>query len=307
MDKVFYNQASEKKLGWEPYWFGARQNDEECVDAIAAWQEEAGITADGLCGPSTYRRIWTEREEDISSNVIYHIGPNDGKHPNASRLIVHNGHFYPIDWDVVLWDNPSALASNYGTFYNYAGKEDRRPTFFVNHWDVCLSSKSCSSILDKRGISVHFCIDNDGTIHQLLDTQHGAWHAGGHEWNHKSIGVEISNAFYPKYQDHYVRHGFGERPTIKGAVVHGNKVEDHLGFYPVQLQAAQALWKAISEVHDIPLEYPKDKDGNLDTGVNKECVDGDFKGFCNHYNLTTRKIDCAGMKLDRLINEVKNG
>ena len=307
MDKVFYNQASEEKLGWSPYWFGARQNDEECVDAIAEWQTENGITADGMCGPSTYRRIWTEREEDISSNVIYHIGPHNGNHPNASKFIIHNGHFYPIDWDVVLWDNPSALAANYGTFYDYSGKEDRKPTFFVNHWDVCLSSKSCSKILDKRGISVHFCIDNDGTIHQLLDTQHAAWHAGGKEWNHKSIGVEISNAFYPKYQDHYVRHGFGERPIIKDAVVHGNKVEKHLGFYPVQLQAAQALWKAISAVHHIPLEYPKNKDGRLDTGLNKECAAGDFNGFCNHYNLTKRKIDCAGMKLDRLINEVKNG
>jgi len=307
MDKVFYNQASEKKLGWEPYWFGASQNDEDCVDAIAAWQTENGITADGMCGPSTYRRIWTDRERDISSNVIHHIGPHNGDHPDASRLIVHNGHFYPIDWNVVLWDNPSALAANYGTFYDYSGKEDRKPTFFVNHWDVCLSSKSCSKILDKRGISVHFCIDNDGTIHQLLDTQHAAWHAGGKEWNHKSIGVEISNAFYPKYQDHYVRHGFGERPIIKDAVVHGNKVEKHLGFYPVQLQAAQALWKAISAVHHIPLEYPKNKDGRLDTGLNKECAAGDFNGFCNHYNLTKRKIDCAGMKLDRLINEVKNG
>ena len=307
MDKVFYNQASEKKLGWEPYWFGAAQNDEDCVDAIAAWQTENGITADGMCGPSTYRRIWTDRERDISSNVIHHIGPHNGDHPDASRLIVHNGHFYPIDWNVVLWDNPSALVANYGTFYDYSGKEDRKPTFFVNHWDVCLSSKSCSKILDKRGISVHFCIDNDGTIHQLLDTQHAAWHAGGKEWNHKSIGVEISNAFYPKYQDHYVRHGFGERPIIKDAVVHGNKVEKHLGFYPVQLQAAQALWKAISAVHHIPLEYPKNKDGRLDTGLNKECAAGDFNGFCNHYNLTKRKIDCAGMKLDRLINEVKNG
>ena len=84
-------------------------------------------------------------------------------------------------------------------------------------------------------------------------------------------------------------------------------MEDHLGFYPVQLQAAQALWKALSENLDIPLEYPKDENGKLDTGVNKECVDGDFRGFCNHYNLTTRKIDCAGMKLNRLLNEVKNG
>ena len=118
MDKVFYNQASEKKLGWEPEWFGADQNDEECVEAIAAWQKKNGIGADGMCGPSTYRRIWTEREKDISSKVIQHIGPHNGDHPNAGKLIVHNGHFYDIDWPVVLWDSPNALASDYGTFYD---------------------------------------------------------------------------------------------------------------------------------------------------------------------------------------------
>jgi murein L,D-transpeptidase YcbB/YkuD len=69
MDKVFYNQASEKKLGWEPWWFGVKYNDEELVTAVAAWQEEAGITADGLCGPSTYRRIWTEREANVSDSI----------------------------------------------------------------------------------------------------------------------------------------------------------------------------------------------------------------------------------------------
>ena len=305
MDKVFYNQASEKKLGWEPWWFGVKYNDEELVTAVAAWQEEAGITADGLCGPSTYRRIWTEREANVSDAIAGAI--RQEVIFKGDKHIVHNGKFIDIDWDkVVLWDEPGGLASNYGTFYNYGGKEDRKPTFFVNHWDVCLSAKSCSSVLDRRGISVHFCIDNDGTIYQLLDTQHGAWHAGGHEWNHKSIGVEISNAYYTKYQDHYVRYGFGERPIVSGAKAHGGTLEDHLGFYPIQEQAAQALWKALSENLDIPLEYPKDSDGNLDAGLNKECVDGDFRGFCNHYNLTTRKIDCAGMKLDELINEVKN-
>ena len=134
MDKVFYNQSSAAKLGWEPEWFGADQNDEECVDAIAAWQKKNGIGADGMCGPSTYRRIWTEREKDISSKVIHHIGPHNGDHPSAGKLIGHNGHFYDIDWPVVLWDSPNALASDYGTFYDYSGKEDRKPTFFVNHW-----------------------------------------------------------------------------------------------------------------------------------------------------------------------------
>ena len=59
-------------------------------------------------------------------------------------------------------------------------------------------------------------IDNDGTIFQMLDTQHKAWHAGIPNYeggNPKGIGVEISNAYYLKYQDWYVKNGFGERPV----------------------------------------------------------------------------------------------
>ena len=74
----------------------------------------------------------------------------------------------------------------------------REPKLFVNHWDVCLNSKSCFKVLQNRGLSVHFLIDNDGTIYQTMDMQHIAFHAGNH--NDVSIGVEISNAYYPKYQ-----------------------------------------------------------------------------------------------------------
>ena len=62
---------------------------------------------------------------------------------------------------------------------------------------------------------MHFLIDNDGTIYQMLDTQHIAWHAGIPRYeggNKRGIGVEISNAYYPKYQEWYIKHGFGERP-----------------------------------------------------------------------------------------------
>ena len=48
-------------------------------------------------------------------------------------------------------------------------------------------------MLEKRGISVHFGIDNDGTIYQLLDTNHAAWHASSRKVNHRAIGIEIAN------------------------------------------------------------------------------------------------------------------
>tara|TARA_R110000787_G_scaffold161496_1_gene274918 strand:- start:1021 stop:1794 length:774 start_codon:yes stop_codon:yes gene_type:complete len=256
----------------------------------------------------TYRRAWTEREAGISnykpSSSIYDL-TND--RCDDQKHIVHNGQFLKIDWPkVVLWDEPNGLKIKSGNYYDYSGEEDRKPTMFVNHWDVCLSSESCVKVLNRRGISVHFCIDNDGTIYQILDTQHGAWHAGDLRGNKQGVGVEISNAYSTKYQDWYVRHGFGERPIQEHGWVHGQTLDPFLDFYPVQIKALQALWSAIHNGLDIPLEYPKNSEGHVETGVHKSCPSGKFKGFCNHYNFTRKKIDCAGLDLPTLLEELKD-
>ena len=305
IDKDFYNKSSSDSLGWDPSWFGCDEFDFNLVKAIQKWQRSNSLTGDGLVGPMTYRRIWTEREASISD-----YEPKLSWHLPGDKHIVHNGHFIPIEWDkVILWDEEDGLRSNKGCYTDYSGKEDRKPTFFVNHWDVCLSSESCAKVLNRRGVSVHFCIDNDGTIYQLLDTQHKAWHAGIPRYeggNSKGIGVEISNAYYLKYQDWYVKHGLGERPIKENAWVHGRKKDPFLDFYPVQLEALKALWKAVHVGISIPLEYPKNSEGYVETSVHKECERGTFHGFCNHYNFTKGKIDCAGLDLPTLLEDVKN-
>ena len=287
-----YNKDTSRKYGWEPSWFGADDFGPELDQKVKEFQRSLGITADGLVGPSTYRRIFAHREANI-----------DDYEPSGEN-IVYNGKFFPINWKKVdLWDEPHGLEMSKGTYSDYSGKEPRDISMFVNHWDVCLSSKSCADVLNKRKVSVQFCIDNDGTIYQLADMQHACWHAGSRTVNHKSVGVEISNAFYLKYQDWYTKR-FGPRPIIDDAVVHGKKLETHLGFYPIQIEALKALWEAVSNACDIPLEAPT-KNGELDTGENKDVSSGQFEGFVNHYNITARKIDCAGLDLVKLLNEVK--
>jgi len=294
MDKVFYNKSSADSLGWEPEWFGVRHHDEKLVKAIRKWQKDRGLTADGLCGPSTYRRIWTERDAD-SENIIKFCPPEKDQ-----SFIICNSKPVVIDWPrVVLWNEDGSLKCKPGTYYDYAGEKPRKVNMFVNHWDVCLSSESCVKILNNRGISVHFSIDNDGTIYQLLDTQHGAWHAGVNKVNRCSVGVEISNAYYTKYQSWYVKNGFGERPVASGVKVHGGTLEDHLDFYPVQLDALAALWAAVSVGHDIPLEIAPE--GRYDSS----CYTGKFKGFVNHYNITKKKIDCAGLDMSEILRAAK--
>ena len=137
MDKDFYNKSSSDSLGWDPSWFGCEEFDFNLVKAVQKWQKNMGLTADGLVGPMTYRRIWTEREVNISN-----YEPTARVSLNADNHIVHNGHFIPVEWDkVILWDEEDGFKASKGCYTDYSGKPDREPTMFVNHWDVCLNSK----------------------------------------------------------------------------------------------------------------------------------------------------------------------
>jgi len=299
IDKNFYNEASATKLGWDPTWFGEKYFDDKLTRAIKKWQKSKGLTCDGLCGPSTFRRMWTARQSDIDD-----YKPMECEYSN---YIVQNGNFIPIKWDkVVLWSESGGMKAQSGTYYDYTGRPLRKIRYFVNHWDVCLSSRSCQRVLDKRGISVHFLIDNDGTIYQTLDMQHGAWHAGSERANRASVGVEISNAYYLKYQDWYERNGYGPRPLVEGAWVHSNKLDPFLDFYPVQIEALKALWGAIHHGLGIPYEAPLGQFGNTSTKYEQDVKYGDFSGFVSHYHVSKRKIDCANLDLKQLLDDLKS-
>ena len=179
-----------------------------------------------------------------------------------------------------------------------SGKPERKQGMFITHWDVCLSSTSCQKVLNKRGLSVHFLIDNDGTIIQTLDMQHVGFHAG-RTVNSKSVGVEVSCAYDIKWQPWYGRKGFGTRPIWEGTV-HGKKLMPFLGFYDHQVKALAALWEAVSWATGIPLELPETKET-----VDKKVRNGTFKGFANHYHITTGKIDCAGLKNEKVLEMAK--
>jgi len=295
IDKVFYNEGSAAKLGWEPEWFDADDFDDKLVKKIADWQKKLGITPDGLCGPTTYRRIYAERLSNIDDFLPKNIKEKD------EAFIVHKGNFIPIEWKkVVLWSEGDGLKTT-GKYRAYF--DERKPNLFVTHWDACLNSESCAKVLGKRGLSVHFCIDNDGTIYQLLDTNHIAYHAGNH--NKNSIGVEISNAYYTRYQDWYVKKGFGERPVVKGVKCQGAVLEDHLDFYPVQIEALKALYKAMHKGLGIQLKCPLDSDGKTLDKVSTAAAANRFNGFVSHYHISKKKIDCAGLDIEGILSELR--
>ena len=297
MDKIFYNEASSAKLGWTPEWFGAYDFDDDLLKKVRAFQREYDLTADGLVGPTTFRRIWTVREDMLEDyQPVERVGNQKVNH------IIYNNDFYPIEWDKVV------LPFNAGGKKMISGYKKvtklRKPKMFVSHWDVCLNADSCYRVLRKRGLSIHFTIDNDGTIFQYLDMNHIAYHCGKH--NPTTVGVEISNAYYPKYQSWYKRNGFGERDLVEGATCHGKSMKPFMDFYPAQVDALKALMKACHKALDIPLECPLDKNGDTLYAVDPKAVKNRFNGFVSHLNISRNKIDCANLDLKKLLKEIKD-
>ena len=125
------------------------------------------------------------------------------------------------------------------------------------------------------------------------------WHAVNRNVNKTSVGVEISNAYYLKYQSWYKRNGFGERPTRDDVWVHGNKLGEFTWFYPEQLDALKALWVAIHKGCDVPLQSP-----DKAWGYDSSCSRGTFKGFMSHYHCSKKKIDVAGLDIESLLSEL---
>ena len=81
--KIAWNQRQAQKYGWTPDWFGADGYNELLIERIVKWQKMNGLEPDGLCGNSTFRKIWTERESIIDSST-------------NQRFIIHNNNKFTI-------------------------------------------------------------------------------------------------------------------------------------------------------------------------------------------------------------------
>ena len=280
---INYNKRSAKRYGWHPSWFNPRLDkfNDELIDSIQYFQMLHDLSVDGKVGPITFRRLLYERDLQESKNYI-----------------LVNGEHIAIDWDVKVDLMPRNC---YRTWRSW--RSERKTNMIVTHWDATTSAEKCKRVLQARNISTHFCIDNDGIIYQYVDTNNAAWHAGG--VNNKSIGIDFSNAFYLKYNDYYVKKGFNKRPICTDSVVHGVELRPHLGYYPVQIEAYKKLLKVLCDHYDIPVQTPMINDDVADVGVVKSVTKGEYNGIVCHYHVSRNKIDCAGLDLKSILDQLR--
>jgi hypothetical protein len=72
----------------------------------------------------------------------------------------------------------------------------------------------------------------------------------------------------------------------------------------VQIEAYKKLLKVLCEHYDIPAQTPMINDTVAATGVVKEAVRKKYKGIICHYHVSRNKIDCAGLDLAKIVDEL---
>ena len=204
---------------------------------------------------------------------------------------------------------------------------------FVIHYDVCGTSQVCFRVLqDRRGLSVHFMLDLDGTIYQTLDLKERAWQAG--TANDRSVGIEIANMgaysdmkvldkWYGKDDDGRTRVFIPERLGDGGIrtkdfiaypsrdeVVVGPVQGKELMQYDLTDEQYDSLIKLTATLTQVlPLikaDYPRDENGELITKVLSDEEFDNYQGCLGHYHITARKVDPGpAFDWDRLMDGVQ--
>ena len=155
---------------------------------------------------------------------------------------------------------------------------------FVVHHDGCKDSRMCFQVLhNERGLSVHFLIDNDGTIYQTLDLVDCGFQAAG--VNEISVGVELANrGDAMRFPDDY--HGRRDKLTCS---IHGHQFLAY-AYTQDQLDSMSALGRTMARLFpNLPQTYPLAGTGDpLWTAI---ADPREYQGWLGHYHVTQQKWD----------------
>jgi len=164
---------------------------------------------------------------------------------------------------------------------------------FVVHHDGCSSADMCFNVLqNERGLSVHFLLDNDGTIYQTIDLGLMAYHAA--DWNIYSIGVELCNRGDAFKEPSYYDSGHAGPPrSTKNCKINNNTIKS-FDYTPAQYDSFRRLARELLKLFpNLPADYPQSSPGEQmwNTLPNASVERERYAGYIGHYHLTQQKWD----------------
>jgi len=174
-----------------------------------------GVTPDGILGPQTWGAI--ERAAGLPLSRLEPV-------PDTVLARVLGGGWYEERGDDLAHDERRVLV-----------------TQVVLHESVTWTREACVTVLQRRGLSVHYIVDTDGSVTQHAPEHRACRHAG-RPYNGRSVAVEYVNRYY----------GAHARPGQQ--VIQAVWAHDQRYIVPpqVQLEAGHLLTLRVLARHPIP-------------------------------------------------------
>src|SRR3989344_235518 len=243
-------------------------NPGDLVEKVAAFQgSKPGLSVDGVLGEKTAFAIRGLKWLPTPGENLLALGDKKVK----------------IGSKVLRFDEPGGL-----TFKNLPGwrirDPNKPPRVVILHWDVDRSSHGCYQTLLARKLSIHFMVDNDGTIYQAGNpSTMTAFHAGS--LNDTSIGIEINSPGTLLSLDDKAR------PRPRGILGVRNSKQEALYFYPEQVSSVLNLVTTLCAFYAIPKVLPG-VNNIVSNDVDNRILGNQYSGICGHYHCSLKgKID----------------
>jgi N-acetyl-anhydromuramyl-L-alanine amidase AmpD len=262
--------------------------------------------------------------------------------------IVICGQKFDIGTRVVLWDEPKGLngydeskasfveedrqtgkkikkiisGKRYGnrTLFkklDFEGLKKEVTQFFIHHSGLYHSDTTFNVLHNERKLSVHFILDDDGTLYQTLDLVEKALHGGKN--NACSIGIEVDcranasklpDAYDPYHQSkHCVLPHNKKIDKVQGSWIIGYEFTD--AQYCTLIKLAMKLCEIFPKLNNGSVfrkamaDFPRDKYGRIKKEIIKEPTK--HCGFICHYHASENKIDPLAFDDWRFLMGVRDG
>ena len=160
---------------------------------------------------------------------------------------------------------------------NFGSRHDTPVSILVLHYTAMADAQATLELFSKTEsqVSAHYFITKEGIIHQLVDENDRAWHAGVSHWagvadvNSSSIGIELDNvglneagefvayderllaSLFPLVADICGRHAIKPQNVVGHSDVAPERKQDPGNMFPWQRLAEQghALWPSHVDKH----------------------------------------------------------
>lgn len=223
-----------------------------------------------------------------------------------------NGRLCDVDAPVKTW-------YDHGMCFNEASRtlpRRQKPDIIMLHWTGGDNGPRCVyDTLVHRGLGCTYVIDREpdknhnettwseqlACIYQMADPVLYDPRDTGGLIGKRSVSLEIINYGFRFRNQTIPRKGRDRNVNVE--TIHGKRL-NVAQFYPHQVRTVAALIKTLCRELDIPLRFPREKDGSLIERVMTIKEQHNWTGIMMHFQKTTKKTD-PGLWLPRQLGHME--